>query len=207
MVPWVDRCIRKIASLFHTKAWYIMNINEEYSGLAYVGKSTLRHEDEKSASDYEDRDEYESNHPECRPHVFIDFQGVSLADAIMGPSKIAKGSSGIIVQYQKEVRDGGNTKAQVEKWRENHVPEMLENRDVDNLTNKDENSVLDDILAGAPFVILDPSDVTLDIPKQPEDMRRELEEFEEDFGVDFGLEDMSDAELRTKYQKMKDTLA
>lgn len=184
-----------------------MDINEEYTGLAYVGRSTLRHEDEPgmgkdAPGEFDGRDEYTSEHPTLRPHIFIDFDGVSLADALMSPSNCAKGSSGIIVKYQKLIREGEPSKAQVDAWRENHTPEMLNGRDIDNLTDVSEDTVMNDILEGAPFVILDAGDISLDVPKQPEDMREELR-WLEDQSDDIELDSMSDAEVRTLYDAAK----
>ena len=180
-------------------------LEESFNGTVYFGKRTLRHDEEPSVRDLGGNDELESEYPEARPHIFVKFdEGVSLKDALASASNIINGSSGIVVQYQKEVRDN-STPAEVQAWRDKFTPDRLEGivHEVENLSDQKLESVVDDIASGAPFVILTTSEITLDVPKQVADMRDFLVEWIDGAGMnpfEEHPENMSDAQVRNLYE-------
>lgn len=183
-----------------------MDFSEEHSGTFYVGRSTLRHESEPKTSDYENMDDFTGANPELRPHVFIDYT-FDVASLLMSPSSIFKGSSGIIVKYQKLIRENSSIH-EVNAWRESFDTDMIPWSDVIDLSNVTDfgDMVKDGILTyDEPFVILDGNDPSLDVPMQTEDMREELLNVAHVFGGDpEHIKSMSEDEVRSAYNEMWD---
>lgn len=184
-----------------------MDVSEEYSGFAYVGRSTLRHPDEEASqqkSPADSYDEYAEMYPERYPHVFVDFSDnpVTVGELLSKGSAQISGSSGVIVQFRKGPLSGP-TINQVNKWRDSFSTDMLPS-DIDNLT--DEN--LEDIdLEGEPFVILKPGAESLDVPLTIQDKLDRIREAEEELGTSLlDSDDPSEAEVNRMFEAMK-TLA
>jgi len=155
-------------------------LKEAFSGILYVGRALLRHEDEDEGVSKQDR--IDANDP-ALPHVFIQFDGVTLQEALMSASSIAKGSSGVIVQYQKIIRTQSAI-GEVNAWRDRFDVERFQNLDgVRDGTGGDLQAAIDEVHNGAPWVLLDANDPDLDVPTQPSDVRRKLVEIFEAQGL------------------------
>lgn len=184
-------------------------LDQQYTGLAYIGRKMLRADDEpkfRGNDDYESREQYTSNWPEARPHVFVQLdEGISLREALVTPSASLVGSSSVLVDYQKEVRDK-STPAEVNAWRDRFTLERLPSIDsVDNLTDENLETVYDRIEGtGEPYVVINADEVSLDVPMQPADMLKKIRWAEDKLGTDLLDEDPSDAEVRQMFETVKE---
>jgi len=150
-----------------------MDIFKKFSGYVYVGRATMRTEEEPSIQDLADgKEQLIQEYPEAIPHIFLRYQDLSLGQLIMTPKLAAKGYNGVIVKFQKILKK--EPVVEVEAWRESFTPDALP-KNVKWLKGSEE-AVQSDIEAGAPFVLLDAEANGLDIPMTVDLMRKKINE-------------------------------
>ena len=157
-----------------------MDLFKKFVGTVYVGRATIRHESEPTISDLPGgTKQLQAEYPECYPHILCEFHGLTFGDLMMEKAGLIKGSSGLIVDYQKLVRDRSPLE-QVEAWRSKfdsmdseEKTELVE--ETTSLVGNVYEEVLDDVLSGAPFVVLT-ENVKLDVPLPISAKREKLAE-------------------------------
>jgi len=173
--------------------------------IIYVGKSILRTENEPEydKSRHGSYEGYERIHPEARPHVFVQYKdNVDLVEALTTPSLNAKGSSGIVVQYQKETREN-NTPNEVAAWRESFQDFEIPWDEVHFAKGRAEDIHHDIEDLDDDFVVLNAHDASLNVPKQVADIRAELREMFDEAGMDPSqVDNLDDAQLRMFYDNL-----
>ncbi len=162
----------------------------KYNGRIYAGMAIIRHdsEDEYVKSEHGDRDKYSETVLGAYVHIFVDYAEcpVDVEEVLLKPSLCVTGSSGVVVKYQKYVRDQAKI-GQVTRWRESFVPDLLSDDErvqagMSLVTGVDEETVEqmfeDDLIwyddgnnpwTLEPFVVLNAKATSLNIPLTFED--------------------------------------
>ncbi len=169
-----------------------MSSNEKFNGRIYAGKAILRHDTEVQykKETHKDHKGYADAVPGALVHVFVDYaeKPVDIRTALTTPSVNTSGSGGIVVQYQKVVRDKSAI-GQVRSWRGSFNPRMLSEEErvkvgmlevtddgegIDPETvwfpEDDDNNAWE--LGSTPFVILNAKSANLNVPLTFEDKER-----------------------------------
>lgn len=154
-----------------------INLNERLPAntYIYVGRRTLRHEDEQDVNQ-EEREEY---YPEQYPHTFINFGGATLKAVL----EHAGGKQGCVVDTQKVVR-AKHTLNEVNAWRDGFTAELAVKvlNDCENVTEGDAFKIVgvdpetDEPYLDEPFVVIDfkTAGSKLSVPVQPKDLLEKM---------------------------------